>query len=80
VQDPGSQCFFIGLHLISGWIMGLFFIFGSWIQGVKVGMQGIPVLFLPDIRPAGYPTNPYRIPGRGLDLISIFLIYYQINL
>jgi hypothetical protein len=30
-------------------------------------MHRIPVLFLPDIRPAGYPANPkagYRISGR----------------
>jgi hypothetical protein len=41
------------------------------------------VLFLPDIRLIGYPTNPkagYRISGRNLHLATIFLVKYQINL
>jgi hypothetical protein len=47
------------------------------------------ILFLPDIRPAGYPANPkagypvragYRISGRILGLTTIFLVKYQINL
>jgi hypothetical protein len=40
------------------------------------------ILFLPDIRPAGYPANPkagYRISGRILDLKTIFLVKYQVN-
>jgi hypothetical protein len=40
------------------------------------------VLFLPDIRPAGYPVNPkagYRISGRIHGLTTIFLVKCQIN-
>jgi hypothetical protein len=54
-------------------------------------MHRIPVLFLPDIRPAGYPVHPkagypvragYRISGRILDFtttVPIFLAKYKIN-
>jgi hypothetical protein len=48
----------------------------------------VPVLKIrdaPDTVFAGYPANPkagYRISGKGriLDLISIFLVNYQISL
>jgi hypothetical protein len=44
----------------------------------KVGMHRI--LFLRDIRPAGYPANPqagYRISGRILGFTTTFLVKYQ---
>jgi hypothetical protein len=46
------------------------------------------ILFLLDIRPAGYPANPkagYQISGKGrisgriLDLTTLFLVKYQVN-
>jgi hypothetical protein len=39
------------------------------------------ILFLPDIRPAGYQANPkagYRITGRIFVLTNIFLVVYKI--
>jgi hypothetical protein len=40
------------------------------------------ILFLPDIRPAGYMANlkaGYRISGRILDFTTIFLVKYQVH-
>jgi hypothetical protein len=45
----------------------------------EVGMYW--TLFLPDIRPAGYPVRAgHRISGRILDLTTIFLVKYLVNL
>jgi hypothetical protein len=53
-----------------------------------LGMHRIPVLFLPDIRPAGYPANPktgycniydcLRIPARMYLLILCVYVYEYI--
>jgi hypothetical protein len=44
----------------------LMLLFDNLLPVLFLGMHRIPVLFLPDIRPAGYPANPkagYRISG-----------------